>query len=97
MNALTSPDFPLYLEPTDSQVKDAVETLGIKEHKRPEGFATFANQPMVKLNTMPDPICTVEELRAWCTLYLRECVEAEACVEEKVLREALDLEEREAS
>lgn len=99
MTKLPEVDLPIYLEPTDTEVAAAIALLGLEEHERPEGYAACNGDALVRMprrNNRPimGDVHDVAEWRAWCTLMLRECIEAEACVEEQA-RRATDLDERE--
>ena len=76
--------------PTDADVADAVELLGLKEHHRPEPMLNFANAALVRFPKVPcheGSALTVDELRAWCVLQLEACTAAEALLEERMREE----------
>lgn len=81
-------------EVTDTEVVDALETLELKPHEQPQGFASWNGSGLIRLprngqgRRVMAEVLTVAEARAWAVLLLREAVEAECCVEEQAKREA---------
>lgn len=71
-------------QPSDTEVTDAVDLLGLKPHEVPEGFASWNGNALVRLPKAMGDVLTASEARAWAELLLRGADDAESAVEEQV-------------
>lgn len=79
---------------TSDDVAEAVETLQLKEHERPEGYVSWNGTAHVRI---PEPLVmrlrnaqTADEIRALCVLLLTERAEAEHQREEQAREDAIE-------
>lgn len=80
---------------TPDDVAEAIETLRLKEHERPEGFVSWNGKPFVRVpERVRDMLVnapSTAEVRALCILLLTEAAEAEWQREEQIRSDSYEM------
>lgn len=83
MTALLSADRVDY---HSTDITDAAELLNLKEHERPEGYASSVGKACVRMPVPLRDIVSADEARAWVALLAEAINDAEFSVEEQANR-----------